>query len=79
MMGKQTVTLDNEAEEILGRLRELTGLSVSDLLEHSLRAYEEQIEKEARRKPYDIYRELDLGPGGYASVLAREAKPAIRT
>jgi hypothetical protein len=32
---------------------------------------------QAHRKPYDVYRELDLGPGGYSIAPAREAKSAI--
>jgi hypothetical protein len=32
---------------------------------------------QTRRKPYDIYRELDLGAGGYAIAPAREAKSAV--
>jgi len=39
--------------------------------------YEAQALEQASRKPYDIYRELDLGGGGYASAPAREAKSAV--
>ncbi|MGA7982423.1 MAG: hypothetical protein WCA32_19655 [Chromatiaceae bacterium] len=76
-MGTRTVRLDDEAEKTLGQLRNLTGLSISELLKRGLHAYEAQATKEAGRKPYDIYRELDLGPGGYASAPAREAKTAV--
>jgi len=33
--------------------------------------------QEAHRKPYDVYRGLDLGEGGYAVAPAREAKSAV--
>ena len=73
----RTVRLDDEAEKSLGHLRNLTGLSISELLKRGLHAYEAQAAEHAGRKPYEIYRELDLGPGGYASAPAREAKTAI--
>lgn len=76
-MGTRTVRLDDEAEKTLGQLRNLTGLSISELLKRGLHAYEAQAAEEAGRKPYDIYRELDLGPGGYASAPARESKTAV--
>lgn len=76
-MGTRTVRLDDEAEKTLGRLRSLTGLSISEVLKRGLHAYEAQASVEAARKPYDIYRELDLGPGGYAGAPARGAKSAV--
>ena len=76
-MGTKTVRLDEEAEKTLGRLRSLTGLSISEVLKRGLYAYEAEASKQAERKPYDIYRALDLGPGGYASAPAREAKSAV--
>lgn len=76
-MGTRTVRLDDEAEATLGRLRSLTGLSISEVLKRGLRAYEAEAAEHAHRKPYDIYRELDLGPGGDACAPAREAKTAV--
>jgi hypothetical protein len=76
-MGTRTVRLDDEAERALERLRNITGLSISEVLKHGLAAYEGQAPEPVKRKPYDIYRELDLGPGGYAVAPAREAKSAV--
>ncbi len=76
-MGTRTVRLDDEAEKTLERLRNITGLSISDVLKQGLNAYERQALEHEKRKPYDIYRELDLGEGGYATASAREAKSAI--
>ncbi|SDY15710.1 hypothetical protein SAMN05421644_1344 [Allochromatium warmingii] len=76
-MGTRTVRLDDEAEKSLENLRHLTGLSISEVLKHGLRVYEQQAREEVNRRPYDIYRELDLGPGGYAQAPARSAKSAI--
>ena len=76
-MGTRTVRLDDEAEKTLDRLRNITGLSISEVLKRGLSAYETQALEQANRKPYAIYRELDLGEGGYAIAPAREAKSAI--
>ena len=76
-MSTRTVRLDDEAERTLERLRRLTGLSISEVLKRGLEAYEEKAMQEAHRKPYDVYRELDLGGGGYAIAPAREAKSAV--
>ncbi len=76
-MGTRTVRLDDEAEKTLERLRNITRLSISEVFKNGLRAYEDQALAQAKRKPYDIYRELELGEGGYAVAPAREAKSAV--
>jgi hypothetical protein len=76
-MSTRTVRLDDEAEKILDRLRTLTGLSISEVLKHGLRAYETETLERAHRKPYDVFLQLDLGTGGYAVAPARDAKSAV--
>jgi Arc/MetJ-type ribon-helix-helix transcriptional regulator len=76
-MSTRTVRLDDEAEKTLERLRNITGLSISEVLKRGLRAYESEAMERTHRKPYDIYRELDLGEGGYAVAPAKEAKTAV--
>lgn len=76
-MATRTVRLDDEAETSLARLRRMTGLSISEVLKQGLSAYERQVLAEAARRPYDIYRELDLGPGGCAVTPARRAKTTV--
>ncbi|WP_295436632.1 hypothetical protein [uncultured Thiodictyon sp.] len=76
-MGTRTVRLDDEAEKTLERLRTITGLSISEVLKHGLKAYEGQALEQTGPKPYDIYSKLDLGEGGYAIAPAREAKSAL--
>jgi hypothetical protein len=76
-VGTRTVRLDDDAEKTLSRLRQITGLSISEVLKRGLSAYESQAMEPANRKPYDIYRELDLGQGGWAVAPAREAKFAL--
>ena len=76
-MGTRTVRLDDEAEKALERLRNITGLSISEVLKRGLSAYEAAALEHANRKPYDIYRKLDLGQGGYSIAPARDAKTAV--
>ncbi|WP_058556228.1 hypothetical protein [Thiohalocapsa sp. ML1] len=84
-MATRTVRLDDEAETTLERLRCITGWSISqvisevisEVLKRGLAAYETQALAETSRRPYDIYRALGLGPGGYAAAPARGAKSAV--
>ncbi len=76
-MSTRTVRLDGEAEKTLERLRNLTGLFISEVLKEGLSIYEKHALQQANRTPYSIYRELDLGEGGYAVAPARAAKSAI--
>lgn len=76
-MGTRTVRLDEEAERTLDRVRTMTGLSISEVLKQGLSAYESHIMEQTQRKPYEIFRQLDLGAGGYALAPARDAKSAI--
>ncbi len=77
-MSTRTVRLDEEAEETLERLRNLTGLSISDVLKRGLSAYESEATSQAGRSADEIYAELDLGEGGYALAPATEAKRAVK-
>ncbi len=76
-MGTRTVRLDDEAEKTLAKLRKMTGLTISDVLKRGLLAYQDVAVKEATAKPYEVYRRLDLGPGGYAVAPAKKAKSAV--
>jgi hypothetical protein len=76
-MGTRTVRLDDEAEKTLAMLRKRTGLSISEVLKRGLIVYRTSALNEVSVKPYDVYRQLDLGEGGYAVAPAREAKTAV--
>ncbi len=69
-MGARTVRLDDEAENTLEQLRSITGLSISQVVKEGLTALETQALQHAKRKPCDIYRELELGEGGNARAPA---------
>lgn len=76
-MGTRTVRLDDEAEKTLAGLRRLTGLSISEVLKRGLIAYQAKALEESASTPYDVYRQLDLGEGGYAVAPATRAKSEV--
>ena len=70
-MGVRTIEIDDTNEAKLAHLQEITGLSVSEILNQSLGMYADAMgsgsnDLEALAEPYEYYRTLDLGPGGYA-------------
>jgi hypothetical protein len=77
-MAIRTVRLDKEAEEALREVRAATGLPMSEALKRGLRSLQERVRQEAARTPYDIYRELDLGAGGYAQVPSTDVQRGVK-
>lgn len=77
-MATRTVRLDEEAEAALKQIRETTGLPISEALKRGLRSLQERVQHEATRTPYDVYRALDLGPGGSAIGPSTDVKRAVR-
>lgn len=77
-MASRTVRLDDDTEKILKQLVEVTGLSISDVFKEGLLALRDRMTVKPKRSAYDIYRELDLGPGGYASALSSETQRGAR-
>ena len=76
-MVTRTVRLDQAAESTLQYLRKCTGLSISEVLKRGLEAYAVSARNQVAQTPYEIFRRLDLGRGGYALSEARHAKAAI--
>lgn len=77
-MAIRTVRLDDEAEEALREVRAATGLPISEALKRGLRSLQKRVREEATRTPFDVYRKLDLGPGGYASVPSTDVRRGVR-
>jgi hypothetical protein len=81
-MGIRAVRLDDDTEKVLAQIITATGLSVSAAMKKGLLVLRNEVVQSARHVPYDLYKELDLGPGGYAVVPAtqtrRGAREAIR-
>ncbi|PYR72530.1 MAG: hypothetical protein DMF86_23395 [Acidobacteria bacterium] len=77
-MATRTVRLDEEAEKALQEVRAATGLPISEALKRGLRSLQHQVRLEAGRTPYDVYRELDLGPGGYTIAPSTATRRGVR-
>ena len=77
-MTTRTVRLDDEAEQALTDITDATGLSVSAALKQGLHALREQIERDGAASPFEVYQQMDLGPGGYTSAPSDQAKQAVR-
>ena len=77
-MATRTVRLDSEAEKALREVQTATGLPISEALKRGLRSLQEQVWRETGRTPYDVYQELDLGPGGYAIAPSTDTRHGVR-
>lgn len=77
-MATRTIRLDEEAEEALREVREATGLPISEALKRGLRSLQEQLRHQAKRTPFDVYRQLHLGPGRYAVAPSTGTRRAVR-
>jgi len=81
-MGIRTIRMDDDAERLLSRIVQTTGMSISAAFKEGLKVFQGELGKDRSRSPFDIYRDLDLGPGGYvknySSVTKRAVKEAIQ-
>ncbi len=77
-MATRTVRLDEDSEEILEELVQDTGLSISAVFKQGLLALRERVAEQPHRTAYEIYEELDLGPGGYAIAPSTETRRGVR-
>ena len=77
-MATRTVRLDEETEKALQEVQAATGLPISEALKRGLRSLREEVRREAERTPYDIYRELGLGAGGYAIAPSTDTRRGVR-
>ena len=71
--------LDDEAEAVLQQIRDVTGLPISEALKQGLRSLKQRVGEESARRPYDLYQQLDLGPGGYAVAPSTETRRGVAT
>jgi Arc/MetJ-type ribon-helix-helix transcriptional regulator len=77
-MATRTVRLNAEEERVLEEVVRRTRLPVSDVLRRGLRALEKETLETAQRSPFEIFQQLDLGPGGYANRPATESSRGAR-
>ena len=76
-MPLHSVRFDEETEEALEQVCEATGASVSVALKRGILVLRKGLAMAPARRAFDVYRTLDLGPGGYAQAPARRAKHAV--
>jgi len=74
----RTVRLDEETEQVLRQVIQVTGLSISAAFKKGLLVLRDEVAQHARRAPYDIYQELDLGPGGYAVAPSTATRHGVQ-
>jgi hypothetical protein len=77
-MPLHSVRLDEETEEALERVCDATGASASEVLKNGVLVLAEALRSRPAPRPFDLYRTLDLGPGGPPTRRARRAKGLIR-
>ena len=76
----QQVFLDEEAEQALQAIRQMAKLNLSDALKQGLVLLQQHlnISQTQAIKPFDIYKQLDLGEGGYAIAPSSQAKEGVK-
>jgi hypothetical protein len=77
-MATRTVRLDDEAENALQEVQAATGLPISEALKRGLRSLQQQVRLQAGRTPYDVYKELDIGPGGHSVAPSTATRRGVR-
>jgi hypothetical protein len=77
-MPLHSVRFDDETDQALARVCDATGASPSDVLKRGVMVLAKSIDRKRPVRPFDLYRKLDLGPGGYALGSARNAKQVVR-
>jgi hypothetical protein len=77
-MAVKPVQLDEDSQQILEDLVHETGLSPALVLKRGLEAVREQLRGSGERTAYDLYSELDLGPGGYALAPSTESRRGVQ-
>jgi hypothetical protein len=72
------VRLDEEAERALAHIRKTTGLQIFEALKRGLLTLQERVDHKSSRTPYDVYRQLELGAGGYLIAPSTETRQGVR-
>ena len=73
-MGVRRIIFDEESERALAQVIRMTGWSVSVVLKRGVLALQDRIEQIPELPPFEIYRRLDLGPGGYALAPSTKSR-----
>ncbi|MEN8220085.1 MAG: hypothetical protein ABFS56_27795 [Pseudomonadota bacterium] len=76
----QQVFLDKEAEQALQVVMQAAKLNLSEAVKQGLILLQQHLNlsQTPTSKPFDIYKQLDLGEGGYAIVPSSQAKEGVK-
>ena len=77
-MSIKTVRMDDDDEKLLERVKRATGWSASEVIKRGLRSLDRQLREQPSKRAFDVYKALDLGPGGYASGPASDSRKVAR-
>jgi len=77
-MTTRTVRMDDEHEKLLARVLRRTGGTASDALKQGLKLLDKELERAPGRSAWDIYAELDLGPGGSSAGPAAKSRETVQ-
>jgi hypothetical protein len=77
-MGLRTVRLDDDTEKALDLVRKKTGWSVSTTLKRGVLALGDEAGRSPKRSAFEIYSQLDLGPGGYAIARSTDTRRGMQ-
>jgi hypothetical protein len=77
-MGVKTVRLDDETEKVLKLVIKKTGWSVSTALKRGVLVLHDAVGQRSHTSAFDIYRRLDLGPGGYAIAPSTDTRRGMQ-
>jgi hypothetical protein len=77
-MGLRTVRLDDDTERILKQVTKKTGWSVSTTLKRGILTLRDEVSRRPQRSAFEIYRRLDLGPGGYAIAPSTDTRRGMQ-
>ncbi len=77
-MATRTVRFDEETERVLSEVRSATGWPISEVLKRGLSELQAMLRTRPMQMPYDIYKGLDLGPGGSAIGTSADTRGAVR-
>ena len=77
-MGIRTVRMDDDAERLLSQILQTTDMSISTAFKEGLKALQNELSKGKCDTPYAIFKDLDLGPGGYALGPSSDTNKAVK-
>ncbi len=78
IMSIRTVRLDDETEKVLKQVTEKTGWSISTTLKQGVLVLRDEVSRRPERSAFEIYRGLDLGPGGYAIAPSTDTRRGMQ-